>query len=136
MSPKRLHSIPHRIFFAFGDPDACIPASLYTNQSDASRRQDELCKSFKIRAQVGSLRIVVAERRLFYQVAGLNKENNRLGDKLAAASSESCEQARQLSELEKRLAASEKSAEKLRQAVKKLERERDSRPLPEALVRI
>ncbi len=93
-------------------------------------------KLLKPEHRLAALRIVVAERRLFYQVAGLNKENNRLGDKLAAASSESCEQARQLSELEKRLAASEKSAEKLRQAVKKLERERDSRPLPEALVRI
>jgi len=80
--------------------------------------------------------LFVAERTRVYQVAGLKKENNRLGEKLAAASSESCEQARQLSELEKRLAASEKSAEKLRQAVRKLEQERDSRPLPEALVRI
>ena len=53
---------------------------------------------------------------------------------MAAATLEASEKARELTELGKKLVAAEKAAEKLRQALKKLERERDARPLPEALV--
>ena len=73
--------------------------------------------------------------RLF-QVAGLQKENHELGGKMAAATLETSEKARELAGLGKKLVAAEKAAEKLRQALKKLERERDARPPPEALVRV
>lgn len=68
-------------------------------------------------------------------MAGLQKENRELGEKLAAAGLESSEKAREVSELGAKVAVAEKAAEKLRQAVKKLERERDARPAAEALVR-
>ena len=48
---------------------------------------------------------------------------------------EASEKARELAELGRKLTAAEKAAEKLHQALKKLERERDSRPPPEAVVR-
>ncbi len=67
-------------------------------------------------------------------MAGLQKENHELGGKLAAATLEASEKAREVAELGKKLTAAEKAAEKLRQALKKLERERDSRPPPEAVV--
>ena len=41
---------------------------------------------------------------------------------------------RELGELGRKLAGAERAAEKLRQALSKLERERDSRPAPEAMV--
>ena len=68
------------------------------------------------------------------QLAGLQKENRELGEKLAAAGLESSEKAREVSELGAKVAAAQKAAEKLRQAVKKLERERDASPAAEALV--
>lgn len=55
---------------------------------------------------------------------------------MAAATLETSEKARELADLGKKLTAAEKAAEKLRQALKKLERERDARPPPEALVSV
>ena len=68
------------------------------------------------------------------QVAALEKENRELGERSAAIGLEASEKAREAAELDAKLAAAGKAAEKLRQALKRLERERDARPLPEALV--
>ena len=68
------------------------------------------------------------------QVATLEKENRELGERSAAIGLEASEKAREAAERDVKLAAAGKAAEKLRQALKKLERERDGRPLPEALV--
>lgn len=68
------------------------------------------------------------------QVAALEKENRELGERSAAVGLEASEKGREAVELGAKLAAAGKAAEKLRHALKKLERERDARPLPEALV--
>ena len=67
-------------------------------------------------------------------MAALEKENRELGERSAAIGLEASEKGREAAELDAKLAAAGKAAEKLRQALKKLERERDARPLPEALV--
>ena len=67
-------------------------------------------------------------------MAALEKENRELGERSAAVGLEASEKGREVAELDAKLAAASKAAEKLRQALKKLERERDARPLPEALV--
>ena len=66
------------------------------------------------------------------QVAALEKENRELGERSAAVGLEASEKGREAAELDAKLAAAGKAAEKLRHALKKLERERDARPLPEA----
>ena len=69
------------------------------------------------------------------QVAALEKENRERGERSAAIGLKASEKGREAAELDAKLAAAGKAAEKLRHALKKLERERDARPLPEALVR-
>lgn len=91
--------------------------------------------SYMWRRSAGKKEAPAEEPCLATQVDALQKENRELGERSAASSGEASERARELAELAAKLAAAEKAAEKLRQAAKKVERERDSRPLPEALVR-